>query len=251
MGEDGFGLAHPHTNIYDSTIMPAIAFDEGFGYPAIAGYIQNTIFNTIMTYVDTHFFLPVDYDYNTNLTGYPQTIMPLDALALRWMYDIQEIPAQYVSTYGINTINPASNQSQSAMIVGKNQTITFGSNNNSVNFYLTNQYFTYYNLQPIKYEYNRPIVKPWAFYPRDLDSTISIINLDNTGEAFIFLENRALVTNLTVNIQNNSGQVLNFYCMDCNKNYTINGNVYRNKSTNKTFTIVNTVGATVNVYFDA
>ena len=247
----GFGLAHPHSNSYDSTIMPAIAFDEGSGYPAIAGYIQNTIFNTIMTYVDTHFFLPVDYDYNTNLTGYPQTIMPLDALALRWMYDIQEIPAQYVSTYGINTINPASNQNQSAMIVGKNQTITFGSNNDSVNFYLTNQYFTYYNLQPIKYEYNRPIVKPWAFYPRDLDSTISTINLDNTGKAFIFLENRALVTNLTINIQNKSGQVLNFYCMDCYKNYTINGNVYRNKSTNKTFTIVNTVGATVNVYFDA
>jgi hypothetical protein len=198
------------------------------------------------------FFFPEDYDYDTNLTGYPQTIMPLDALALRWMYDIQEIPAQYISTYGINTINPTSaQQGQSAMIVGKNQTITFGSNNNAVNFYLTNQYFTYYNLQPIKYEYNRPIVKPWAFYPRDLDSTISTINLDNTGKAFIFLENRALVTNLTINIQNNSGQVLNFYCMDCYKNYTINGNVYRNKSTNKTFTIVNTVGATVNVYFDA
>jgi hypothetical protein len=247
----GFGLAHPHDNGFYSTVMPAIAYNEAFSYPAIAGYIQNNIFNTIMTYVDTHFFLPVNYDYNTNLTGYPQTIMPLDALALRWMYDIQEIPAQYVSTYGINTINPESNQNQSAMIVGKNQTITFGSNNNSVNFYLTNQYFTYYNLQPIKLEYNRPIVKPWAFYPRDLDSTISTINLDNTEEAFIFLENRALVTNLTINIQNNSNQVLNFYCIDCYKNYTINGNVYRNKSTNKTFTIVNTVGATVNVYFDA
>ena len=247
----GFGLAHPHDNGFDSTVMPAIAFDESFGYPAIAGYIQNTIFNTIMTYVDTHFFLPVDYDLSTNLTGYPQTILPLDALALRWMYDIQEIHALYISTYGINTINPASNQSQSAMIVGKNQTITFGSNNVSVNFYLTNQYFTYYNLQPIKYEYNRPIVKPWAFYPRDLDSTISTINLDNTEEAFIFLENRALSTNLTVNLINNSSQVLNFYCMDCQKNYSISGNVYRNKSTNKTFTIVNSVGATVNVYFDA
>ena len=249
----GFGLGHPHDDGFGSTIMPAIAFDEKYNYPAIAGYIQNNVFNTIMTYIDTDFFLPaLTDDSSTNLIGYPQTILPLDALALRWLYDITEIPAQYINTYGVNTINPTSEQEgQSAMIVGPNQTITFGSNNDSINFYLTNQHFTYYNLQPIKIEYNRPILKPWAFYPRDLDSTISTINLDNTGEAFIFLENRALKINLTVNIQNNSGQVLNFYCMDCNKNYSINGNVYRNKSTNKTFTIVNTVDATVNVYFDA
>ena len=246
----GFGLSHPHTIDSGSTIMPAIAFNKSVGYPAIAGYIQNTVFNTVMTYVDTRFFLPRDYDYDTNLTGYPQTILPLDALALRWMYNITEIPAQYISTYGVNLINPESNQSQSAMIVGPNQTITFGSNNDAVNFYLTNQWFTFYNLQPIKYEYNRPIVKPWAFYPRELDSTISTINLNNTGKAFIFLENRALKTNLTINIQNNSGQVLNFYCMDCKQNYSIRGNVYRNKTTNKKFTINNPVGATVNVYFD-
>jgi hypothetical protein len=232
--------------------MPAIAYGQSFRYPAIAGYIQNNIFNTIMTYVDTDFFLPANNDLSTDLIGYPQTILPLDALALRWMYDITEIPAQYISTYGVNTINPTpTQQGQSAMIVGPNQAITFGSNNDAVNFYLTNQWFTYYNLQPIKYEYNRPIVKPWAFYPRELDSTISTINLDNTGKAFIFLENRALKVNLTVNIQNNSGQVLNFYCMDCEQNYTITGNVYRNRTTNKTFTINNTVGATVNVYFDA
>ena len=248
----GFGLAHPHDTGFGSTIMPAIAFNEAFNYPAIAGYIQNTTFNTIMTYVDTNFFLPVDYDNDTNLTGYPQTILPLDALALRWMYDITEIPAQYISTYGVNTINPTSDkQGQSAMIVGPNQTITFGSNNDAVNFYLTNQWFTFYNLQPIKYEYNRPIKKQWAFYPRELDSTISTINLDNTGKAFIFLENRALKTNLTVNIQNNSSQVLNYYCMDCQQNYSIRENVYRNLTTNKTFTINNTVGATVNIYFDA
>ena len=247
----GFGLEHPHDNGSDSTIMPAIAFDEDFGYPAIAGYIQNNIFNTIMSYVDTNFFLPVEYNNETNLTGYPQTIMPLDALALRWMYDIQEIPALYVSTYGVQIINLESDQSQSAMIVGKNQTITFSNNNDSINFYLTNQYFTYYNLQPIKLEYNRPIEKPWAFYPRDLDSTISTINLGNTGKAFIFLENHALATNLTVNLLNNAEQVLNFYCMDCQKNYSITGNVYRNRTTNKKFTINNYVGGTVNVYFDA
>jgi hypothetical protein len=206
-----------------------------------------------MTYIETDFFLPaLTDDSSTNLIGYPQTILPLDALALRWLYDITEIPAQYINTYGVNTINPTSEQEgQSAMIVGPNQTITFGSNNDAVNFYLTNQWFTFYNLQPIKYECNRPIKKQWAFYPRELDSTISIINLDNTGKAFIFLENRALKINLTVNIINNSSQVLNFYCIDCYKNYSINGNVYRNKSTTKTFTIVNTVGATVNVYFDA
>jgi len=248
----GFGLAHPHDDGFGSTIMPAIAFNEAFNYPAIAGYIQNNTFNTIMTYVDTNFFLPVNNYLETNLIGYPQTILPLDALALRWLYDITEIPAQYISTYGVNLINPTSEQEgQSAMIVGPNQTITFGSNNDSVNFYLTNQWFTFYNLQPIKIEYNRPIEKAWSFYPRELDSTISTINLDNTGQAFIFLENRALKVNLTVNIINNSDQVLNFYCIDCQQNYLIRGNVYRNRTTNKTFTINNTVGATVNVYFDA
>ena len=249
----GFGLAHPHDNGFGSTIMPAIAFNEKYKYPAIAGYIQNNVFNTIMTYVDTNFFIPTptSSDLSTNLIGYPQTILPLDALALRWMYDIQEIPAQYISTYGVNIINPTSDQQgQSAMIVGKNQTITFGSNNNAVNFYLTNQWFSYYNLQPVKFEYNRPIKKQWAFYPRELDSTISTINLNNTGKAFIFIENRALKTNLTVNILNNLNQVLNFYCMDCKQNYEIRGNVYRNRTTNKTFTINNYVFAIVNVYFD-
>jgi len=246
----GFGLAHPHDTGFGSTIMPAIAFNRAFNYPAIAGYIQNTMFNTIMTYVHTNFFLPVVLEAFDNLIGYPQTILPLDALALRWMYNITEIPAQYISTYGVNLINPESNQSQSAMIVGSNQTITFGSNNDAVNFYLTNQWFTFYNLQPIKYEYNRPIKKQWAFYPRELDSTISTINLNNTGKAFIFLENRALKTNLTVNILNNINQVLNFYCMDCKQNYEIRGNVYRNRTTNKTFTINNNVFAIVNVYFD-
>jgi hypothetical protein len=115
----------------------------------------------------------VDY---TDIIGYPQSLMPLDALALRWIYDIEDIPEEYINTYGVNIINPSSDKlGQMAMIVGENQTITFGSNNKSVNFYLTNQWFTYYNLQPIKYEYNRPIEKPYGFYPRDLNSTISTI----------------------------------------------------------------------------
>ena len=244
----GFGLEHPQDTGANSTIMPAVV--SAFDYPAIGGYIQNNIFNTVMTYNAESFFLPKSDDYNTNLIGYPQTILPLDALGLRWLYDIQEIPARYIDTYGVQTINPDPLQNQSAMIVGKNQIITFGSNNYGVNFYLTNQHFTYYNLQPIKIEYNRPILKEWAFYPRDLDSTISTVNLENTGQAFIFLENRALSTNLTVNILNNYDQTLDFYCMDCYKNYTITGNVYRNKITGKTFTINNYVDGTVNVYFE-
>ena len=244
------------SDLEGSTIMPGLSPNEFANneswYSGIAGYIQNTVFNTIMSYIDSSapFFIPMDKN-SENLNGYPQTILPLDALALRWMYNIQEIPDEYINTYGVNLINPTSEQEgQSAMIVGKNQTITFGSNNDSINFYLTNQWFTYYNLQPIKYEYNRPIEKPWSFYPRELDSTISTINLDNTGKAFIFLENRTLKTNLTINIQNNPNQVLNFYCMDCKQNYSIRGNVYRNRTTNKTFRINNPIGATVNVYFD-
>jgi hypothetical protein len=247
----GFGLEDPIFTNRNSTRMPAISSFIYNGYPSIGGYIQNNAFNTIMTFNFNDFFIPSSVDILTNIIGYPETILPLDALALRWMYNIQQIPAQYISTYGVNLINPTSEQQgQSAMIVGKNQTITFGSNNDAVNFYLTNQWFSFYNLQPIKIEYNRPIKKQWSYYPKDLDSTISTINLNNTGEAFIFLENRALKTNLTVNIINNSGQVLNFYCMDCQQNYLIRGNVYRNRTTNKTFRINNTVGATVNVYFN-
>jgi hypothetical protein len=246
----GFGLDYPDDIEFGSNIMPAIAFNQSERYPSIASYIQNNSFNTVMTRNDKQFFLPFDINLSTNLTGYPETLMPLDALALRWLYNIIEIPQSYINNFGVKIINPESNKNQSRMIVGKNQTITFGSNNDAVNFYLTNQWFTYYNLQPIKLEYNRPIKKQWSFYPRDLDSTISTINLNNTGKAFIFLENNALAINLTVNITNNSRQVLNFYCMDCKKNYLINGNVYCNRTTNKTFTINNTVGATVNVYFD-
>jgi len=238
---------------YSIIRMPAVSpFKPLYqSYIYFGGYIQNTISNTIMSGINSIFFLQEYSEYNTDKIGYPQSLMPLDALALRWFYDIVDIPEEYINTYGVNIINPSSDKlGQMAMIVGENQTITFGSNNKSINFYLTNQWFEYYNLQPIKYEYNRPIEKPYGFYPRDLDSTISTINLDNTEESFIFLENRALRTDLTVNILNNSGQKLKFYCMDCKQNYSIRGNVYRNLDTNITFTINNPVGATVNVYFD-
>ena len=251
-----FGLVPPNYN--DTTFailqMPALPLGNPLdivSYPNFGGYIQNNISNTIMSETDTMFFLPSERDMSTNLSGYAQSLMPLDALALRWMYDIEDIPEEYINTYGVHTINPSSDQlGQMAMIVGHDQTITFGSNNNSVNFYLTNQCFTFYNLQPIKYEYNRPIEKPYGFYPKELDSTISTINLNNTGNAFIFIQNCALNTNLTINILNNSGQVLNVYCMDLRQNYLITGNVYLKITTNETFTINNPVGATVNVYFN-
>ena len=250
-----FGLIGP--NLYEiglaETVMPAMPLGnlKRLYYANFGGYIQNTAFNAVMSEVGILFFLPKFFYSDNNIVGYPQSLMPLDSLALRWLYNIKEIPEEYISTYGVHTINPSSDQlGQSAMIAGKNQTITFGSNNKSINFYLTNQWFTYYNTLPIKYEYNRPIEKGYGFYPRELDSTISTINLDNTEEAFIFLENLALKTNLTVNIINNSSQTLKFYCMDCKQNYSIRGNVYRNLDTNKTFTINNPVGATVNVYFD-
>jgi hypothetical protein len=231
--------------------MPAYKKTDYTGYFNLAGYIQNNISNTIMSDTNAFFFLPNSNYSNTDIIGYTQSLMPLDAIALRWLYEIEEIPEEYINTYGVHIINPSSDKlGQIAMIAGKNQTITFGSNNNSVNFYLTNQWFSYDNLQPIKIEYNRPIEKPYGFYPTELDSTISTINLDNTGEAFIFLENRALIIDLTVNILNNSGQTLKFYCMDCKQNYSIRGNVYRNLDTNITFTINNPVGATVNVYFN-
>ena len=252
---NAFGLIPPDfvNTDYSFIPMPAVSRFQPFqqSYVYFGGYIQNNISNTIMSGINTLFFLPGNIAYNTDIIGYPQSLMPLDALALRWFYDIVDIPEEYINTYGVNIINPSSDKlGQMAMIVGENQTITFGSNNKSINFYLTNQWFDYFNLQPIKYEYNRPIEKLYGFYPRDLNSTISTINLDNTEKAFIFLENRAIRIDLTINILNNSNQIVNIYCMDCKQNYSIRGNVYRNLDTNITFTINNPVGATFNVYFN-
>ena len=124
----GFGLGHPHDNGLGSTIMPGVLESNPYDYQSIGGYIQNNVFNTIMSYNDSQFFMPEYRVVYTNDWGYPETILPLDALALRWLYDVKEVPALYISTYGVQLIDEGSNDIyHSKMIVGKNQNITFGS----------------------------------------------------------------------------------------------------------------------------
>jgi hypothetical protein len=134
------------------------------------------------------------------------------------------------------------------MIVGNNQEITYGNNCYDVSFYFSNQNFTFNNLNYIKLEYNRVLEKYFGFYPRDLASSISILNFDNKKTSNVFIENRALLVNLTINCLQN--QVLNVYIIECKQRYSIKKNVYRNKYTKKVITIVNPANAVVNVFFN-
>jgi len=254
----GFGLAHPHDNSFGSTIMPGIGnivcndigFCEGTskGYPAIAGYINNSIYNSVMSYGDIEFFLPNTLDLTTSNTGYSQTLMPLDASALRWMYNLKSAGDAYVAKFGVKVINPAADQQTTQMIVGNNSRLTFGSKCQDINFYFSNNTFNFNNLQPVKYQYNRIIEKPYTFYPQDLCSTVSVLNFRNTGISNIFIEKNALKTNLLINCINNI--LLIIYITDNKQNYCIKGNIYTNKTTCKKLTINNTSGAIINVYFD-
>jgi hypothetical protein len=253
----GFGLAHPHDNGFGSTIMPGIGditCDGGscsgssIRYPAIAGYINNSLFNTLMTYNDLSFFLPTSRDFTTSETGYAQTLMPLDASALRWMYDLSSASDAYVAKYGVKVINPGGAQQRTQMIVGKDRELTFGSNCQDINFYFSNNCFKFNNLQPVRYQYNRIIEKPYTFYPQDLCSTVAALHFRNTGTSNIFIEKNGLKTNLTVNCITNT--VLNVYIIDCEKNYKITGTTYKDKKTGKKMTINNTSGATINVFFN-
>lgn len=262
----GFGLAHPHDNGLGSTIMPGMSnitcYDTGYcaanpyKYPGIAGNIQNNSFNTIMTYNDFLFFFPEQEDYITNDIGYPETLMPLDASALRWLYNLKGVSKAYSLKYGAKVINPAEGTQKTQMIAGDNQEITFGSNCYDVSFYFSNQSISFNNLNPTKYEYNRILEKQWTFYPKDLCSTVSILNFGNISVSNIFMEKNALKTNLTVNCLSNT--VLNIYIVDCEKNYcicgttdyTIKGTTYKNKSTGKKMTINNISNATINVFFN-
>jgi hypothetical protein len=253
----GFGLAHPHDNGFESTIMPGIgniACNDGFctgtsrHYPGIAGYINNSLFNSVMSYNDVDFFLPNTLDTTTSKTGYTQTLMPLDASALRWLYNLSSASDAYVAKFGVKVINPAADQQRTQMIVGKNRELTFGSNCQDINFYFSNNCFKFNNLQPVKYQYNRIIEKPYTFFPQDLCSTVAILNFRNTGTSNIFIENNALKTNLTVNCV--SIVELNVYIIDFKKNYRINGTTYKDKKTGKKMTVNNTSGAIINVYFN-
>ena len=244
----GFGLMHPHDDGNNSRIMPGIAFDENNRYPGIAAYIQNTVFSTVMTYNDIVYFLPIERIFGTNKIGYPQTLMQYDVLALRWMYDIKGTSDSYINKYGIKTINPEKEYSQSGIIVGKNQEITFGSNTDDTSFYFVNQNITFNNIEPLNYQYNRVIEKPWSFYIQDVCSSTAILNFSNKRISNIFIERGSVKTDLTVNCINNT--VLNIYIIDCQKNYCINGNTYKDKKTGKKITINNISGAKINVFFN-
>ena len=147
----GFGLAHPHDNGFGSTIMPGIGnitcdsngycSGTSIDYPGIAGYINNSLFNSVMTYNDVQFFLPEFRDFSTSETGYAQTLMPLDSSALRWMYDLTSTSDAYVTKYGVKVINPGGAQQRTQMIVGKDRELTFGSNCQDINFYFSNNFF--------------------------------------------------------------------------------------------------------------
>jgi predicted Zn-dependent protease with MMP-like domain len=253
-----FGLSHLFSNEQGSTIMPGIGniecFESGlcrgssFFYPSIAGYINNSGFNSVMSYNLVEFFNKTLPDYVSNKVGYPQTIMPLDASALRWMYNLKSAGNAFVSKYGVKNINPAVDEQKTQMIVGKNQEITFGSNCNDINFYFSNNSFSFNNLQPVKYQYNRIIEKPGTFYPQDLCSTVAKLNLKNNASSNIFIEKNALKTNLCVNCFSNT--VLNVYIIDCKNRYSIKGSTYTDKKTGKKMTINNTSGATINVFFN-
>ena len=244
----GFGLAHPHDDGFGSTIMPGIATDRSVQYPAICAYIQNTAFNTVMTYNDIDFFLPPQRDFKTNRIGYPETLMPLDLLSIRWLYNIEGTSTNYVEKYGVKLINPDTTSNKSKTIVGNNQEITFGPKCLDISFYFSNQCFTYNNINPFKYEYNRILEKPYSFFPKDISSTVSTLNLLNLLTANIFIEKNAVKVDLTINLLQN--KILNLYIEDCEKNYVVNNNIYTNLKTLKVIRIVNVAKAEINIFFN-
>lgn len=245
----GFGLAHPHDRGFGSSLMPGIILGSDSTYTAIAGYIQNTMFNTVMTYNAIEFFLPADSDNTTPLTGYASTLMPLDILALRWMYSIQTVPGDYSFKYGVTAINPEINENNmTRTIVGYNRNISFGQKCTNVEFYFNELKFDYNSLAPLKYSYNRIIEKSYSFYPMDVQATIASLTLNNTGFAFIFIEKNGIKINLTVNV---FCKVCKVYILEPKSNYTIKDNVYTNKTTKKVITF-NKPDPNTNlyVYFD-
>jgi hypothetical protein len=244
----GFGLAHPHDNGFGSTIIPGINPNSNSGYEAMSAYGENTQTTTVMTYFDTKFFYPSSLDYLTDTIGYAQTLMPLDVLALRWLYNITGTSANYIKFYGVSNINPGITQNKTQMIVGQNLKFAFGSNCQNVSFYFSNQLITANNIRPIVYEYNRILEKQWGFYPKDVACTISEINFNNTNVSNVFIENNGVRVNVTLNLLKN--KVFNMYIQDLRSSYTIVNNVYTNIRTNLTITINNTAQAAVNVYFN-
>ena len=244
----GFGLAHPHDNGFGSRIIPGINPGSSSDYEAISAYSQNTQTMTVMSYFDTKFFFPDEVNYSTSTIGYSQTLMPLDVLALRWLYNIKGTTANYIKDYGVSSINPAISENKTQMIVGQNQKLTFGSNCRNISFYFSNQLITYNNILPIVYEYNRIIEKEWGYYPKDVDSTVSELNFNNTNISNVFIESNGIKVNLTINLLKN--KIFNMYIQDLRSSYTIVNNVYTNTKTKLTIRINNTAKAVVNVFFN-
>ena len=243
-----FGLGHPHDVSSGSTIISGINPSSDRSYSSFSGYGQNSVFNTVMSYNDELFFLPEETDEKTYITGYPETLMPLDLLAVRWLYNISGTSANYITNYGVSTINPLSIQNKSQTIVGTNRTITFGLNCKNVSFYFSNQFITTSNIEPIVYEYNRILEKKWGFYPKDVACTVSVLNFSNTNISNVFIEKGALKVNLRMNLQKNI--VLNVYIRDLIANYTIVGSKYTMKSNGIFFKIINLNKAKINVFFN-
>lgn len=236
--EFGHGLAgfkHPFQKFLDSPAMPA---ESGIsdGYPSAGGYIQNTTFNTIMGYLDTSFFYPEERDFATHTIGYPQSLLPLDYQGLKWAYSIHNFSPSYIAAHGVSLINPELNvqENQTQTIIGTNQKITFGSKCINVAFYFQNQNLSFKNLNGIKYSYNRVLEKKWGFYPQDIDSTISILNLNNIGIANVFIESDGVKTDLIININCSE---CNFWINQLKSEFIVNKNVYIDKKTHKKITI--------------
>jgi predicted Zn-dependent protease len=243
-----FGLEHTHDARAGSRIMPGINKDSVFYYQAFAAYGQNSILNTVMSYVYNLYFFPTINNFTNNLTGYSQTLMPLDLLGLRWLYNISGTSQNYIDNYGVSEINPTTDENISETIVGTNRTITFGENCRNISFYFSNQQITPNNILPIQYEYNRILEKKWGFYPKDIASTVSILNFSNTEISNVFIEKDGMKVSLTINLQKN--KVFNMYIRDLSTNYTFSNNRYTNKITKLFIQINNNSGSTIKVFFN-
>jgi hypothetical protein len=63
----GFGFAHPHNDNDNPVIslgshtMPGVLPTEPLKYQSIGGYIQNNVFNTVMSYNSVQFFMPENF----------------------------------------------------------------------------------------------------------------------------------------------------------------------------------------------
>ena len=179
-----FGLNHPHDTGSNSTLMPGLIAGYNDDYKGIAGYIQNNVLNTIVSYIDKYFFYPSLEQIGVPFY-YPSSLMPLDYLALKWMYKIQNINEFYCKINTITTVVP----NQTRCIIGKDNIIIFENNIVNVNFYFNKKSeITYKNTLPLNITFNRIMDNEWAYFPIENDATVKRLELHNTGIAFVFVQ---------------------------------------------------------------